>query len=67
MNNQVMKWKFTWGEGYYNPRDEILTSRYFQQADGYSLEEIWKIFQLDIGQTIDLSDLSGTHTVTRVQ
>ena len=64
--NPVLKWAVIWYGGY-EPTARIVDSRHFATSGDYTTEQIGKAIQLDIGETLDLSDLSGTHTITRVQ
>ena len=55
-----------YGRGYANQYDEQVVIGFFTEKNGYSPDDIQLIADLPIGGKIDLSDLSGHHTVTRL-
>lgn len=54
-----------WGYGYIEPEFKIVGESFFTEDRGYGPKEIAKVAALVPGQTADLTDLSGTHTVVR--
>ena len=54
-----------WTDGYPDCW-EIHPLSFFSEDIGYDLEHIDDIGDLKVGDMCDLSDLSGTHTVTRI-
>ena len=63
------KYSCYWGEGYGNNKGtvELHTIDWFHENIGYDAAAIKAIKQLEIGETADLTDLSGQHSVTRVE
>lgn len=55
-----------WGEGYAVPSTEENNLEFFGVHNGYEEDQISKISQLKVGESIDLSDPSGEHHVTRI-
>ena len=65
MKDKLLKWEARWSDGYPD-RAEVITSTFFHGM-GYETEDVGRAIQLEIGETLDLSDMSGTHTLTRIQ
>lgn len=55
----------TWGEGY-SPETQLVTKSFFSEENSYDTKAISRIEKLVAGQTVDLSDPSGFHTVKRL-
>lgn len=55
-----------WGEGYGNPHMENVGLAFFNDTNGYAADDISRIVSLRVGETVDLTDLSGIHTVLRI-
>lgn len=55
-----------WGEGYGEPETNIVGRKFFDSESGYYARSVDKIDALQIGESVDLSDISGRHVVTRV-
>jgi hypothetical protein len=60
------RFEATWGKGYVGPRTEEKTMEFFSENNGYDKDSIENISLLRVGETADLSDLSGQHTVKRI-
>ena len=57
-----------WGSGYYKaPITELHSIGFFHEDRGYGEDDIAKVKALGVAQATNLSDLSGTHIVTRVE
>jgi hypothetical protein len=56
-----------WGEGYGISTAEIHPLAWFSEDCGYTPANIWHLSNLKIGESADLTDLSGVHYVMRVE
>jgi hypothetical protein len=54
-----------WSDGYEPAENKLVTLDFFSEDNGYEVEDLEAIDALAEGQELDLSDLGGTHTVTR--
>lgn len=59
------KFNCSWTNGY-DPHGEVVDGNWFKDDRGYDDEHLEKIRDLEVGETADLSDLSGTHVVVRL-
>lgn len=68
MDNQTSDKKYIayWGKGYVETV-EIKSLTFFNHDLGYNDDDITKVKNLKIGETVDLSTESGKHIVTRVE
>lgn len=57
----------TWGAGYVTQETRTLTLSDITEDNGYFEWGIEKVEALQVGQTADLSDMSGDLTITRVK
>lgn len=57
----------TWGAGYVTQETRTLTMSEITEDNGYFEWGIEKVEALQVGQTADLSDMSGDLTITRVK
>jgi hypothetical protein len=65
--NAMKQFLLVWADGYEAEEVVEIGEDSFSNDNGYSQENIDVIKSLQIGQTIDLSDLGGTHTVKRLE
>ena len=56
-----------WGQGYAKQFDALRDASFFCESNGYCESMIKAVNALNIGESIDLSDLSGVHTVKRIK
>ena len=64
----MKKFMCFWGEGYNdNGQVEIREEETFCENWGYEEDDIARVSSLDIADSVDLSDPSGTHIVTRLE
>ena len=54
-----------WSDGYEPAESKLVALDFFSEDNGYEAEDLEAIDALKEGQDLDLSDLGGTHTVTR--
>jgi hypothetical protein len=54
-----------WGEGYVYPQKLTVDISHFSEDNGYHIDVINRVLSLEPGQEIDLTDISGIHTVER--
>lgn len=62
MNKQFL---VVWSDGYEPAESRLVALDFFSEDNGYEAEDLEAIDALAEGQELDLSDLGGTHTVTR--
>ena len=58
-----MRFVAYWGRGYAKPETLTLTLNEIESR----YEELHEFFAMSVGEVLDLSDLSGTHYVLRVE
>lgn len=63
----MRKFEAYWGRGYTKQGKRIVGMGWFTERNGYITENIAKVMALPVGKRVDLSDLSGTHTVKRIR
>lgn len=56
-----------WGAGYHAGGDELRDLSFFCEDNGYDAANLARVSELAVGETADLTDLSGVHTVTRIR
>lgn len=56
-----------WGKGYTKQGSRVVSEEFFSKANGYDPQDSYNIKTMAVGRKVDLSDLSGTHTVKRVK
>ena len=67
MKTTRMQFLCIWDEGYVDsPKTEIHEHTWFLERRGYDRCHYDSIIALDIGETADLSDLSGHHWIMRI-
>jgi hypothetical protein len=72
--NPNARYECVWGAGYGSdaggthdlPEPQTVGMDFFQPGNGYSDKAISRVQAMQVGVTIDLSDLSGAHTVRRI-
>jgi len=64
--SEKRKYLAHWGEGFGKPHMENVDLSFFGDGNGYETEQIAQVLKLKLGETADLSDFSGTHTVLRI-
>ncbi len=55
-----------WGDGYYKDGEQVVGPEFFTDDNGYNSEAQKSIAALQVRGKVDLSDLSGSHTVERI-
>jgi hypothetical protein len=65
--NDPRQFVATWGAGYATQETRNLTMSEITEDNGYFEWGIEKVEALQVGQTADLSDMSGDLTITRVK
>lgn len=55
-----------WGAGYNKEETLQVGVDFFNYGNGYRDFDLELIFSLEVGKTVDLTDPSGVHSVTRV-
>ena len=63
----VKKYEAYWGNGYSKKGRKVVGEKFFTQSNGYNPQDIHNIKTMAVGKRIDLSDLSGRHTVKRIK
>lgn len=56
-----------WGQGYEKQFEAPRDASFFCENNGYCESIIKAVSALKIGESIDMSDLSGVHTVKRIK
>ena len=66
-NDITKQFEATWGEGYATKETRTITLDDVTKDNGYPQENILIVQSLLIGDTADLSDIGGVHTIKRIK
>jgi len=64
---KMKKFRAYWGKGYRKKGTKVVNENFFTKSRGYSAQNIYDIKTLAKEQRINLTDMSGTHTVKRIK
>lgn len=67
VDSNQKRFKAYWGSGYVKTGSKIKPLSFFNINKGYDENVIYQLDMLKVGQRLDLTDLSGTHTITRIK
>lgn len=56
-----------WGKGYEKQFEALRDSSFFCEMNGYCENMIKAVNELNVNERLDLSDLSGVHTIKRIK